>query len=91
VEGRAEPGRGTGELKTSAADLTDGDLIRRIAALRRARTSMPMRYTRHSGEITLMLAELMARGIELDEEGNRRFTVVEPRPSKTVLPSRAER
>jgi hypothetical protein len=63
------------------ADLTDGDLIRRIAVLRRLRTGRPIGYPRYSGEITLMLAELMARGVELDEKGNRLFIVVEPRPS----------
>lgn len=66
------------------ADLTDGDLIRRIAALRRARTGKPMGYPRYSGEITLMLAELMSRGVELDEKGNR-LTVVEPRRSERLI------
>jgi hypothetical protein len=61
-------------------DFKDGDLIRRIAALRRIRTGRPMGYPRYSGEITLMLAELMARGVELDEKGNRLFMRVEPRP-----------
>jgi len=66
---------------TPFADLTDGDLIRRIAALRRIRTGRPMGYPRYSGEITLMLVELMARGVELDENGNRSFAMVELRPS----------
>ncbi len=59
-------------------DFTDGDLIRRVAALRRIRTGRPMSYSRYSGEITLMLAELLARGVELDEKGNRLFIMVEP-------------
>jgi hypothetical protein len=62
-------------------DFTDGDLIRRIAALRRMRTGRPMGYPRYSGEITLMLVELMARGVELDEKGNPLFIMVEPRRS----------
>jgi hypothetical protein len=53
---------------TPFAGLTDGDLIRRIAALRRVRTGRPMGCPRYSGEITLMLAELMSRGVELDEK-----------------------
>jgi hypothetical protein len=68
---------------TPFADLTDGDLIRRIASLRRIRTGRPMGYPRYSGEITLMLAELMARGVELDEKGNRLFTNPSPRETCT--------
>jgi hypothetical protein len=59
-----------GSMFTPFADLTDGDLIRRIAALRPLRTGRAMGYPRYSGEITLMLTELMARGVELDEKGN---------------------
>jgi hypothetical protein len=70
-------------------DFTDGDLIRRIAALRRIRSGRPMGYPRYSGEITLMLAELMARGVELDEKGNQLFITVEPPPrSKPVFRNR---
>ena len=69
-----------GSMFTPFADLTDGDLIRRIAALRRIRTGRPMGYPRYSGEITLMLAELIARGVELDEKGNRLF-IIEPTPA----------
>jgi hypothetical protein len=73
------------DMFTPFADLTDGDLIRRIAALRRLRTGKPMGYPRYSGEITLMLAELMARGVELDEKGNRLFIVAEPRRHEPLI------